>query len=342
MGVGVYLMIFVVSLAIAWFTILFSAHKGFFLDDHDSSKPQRFHHATTPRAGGLAIFLASLAVVWLIPWGWAFMLASSLAFASGIVEDFKGTLTPKVRLFIQLSAALAGVWLVDALILDIGIDWILPWGLGLVFTLFAVVGAINSINIIDGFNGLASGVAMMVLFSLALAAHSVGDGEILCLSLSVLAATLGFFVLNFPKGKIFLGDGGAYFLGFVIVEIAIMLSQKHEEISPWFVLGVMIYPVYEVLFSVYRRRLVRGLSALHPDGIHLHSLLFKRKVKSNPKTSILVWMLTAPFIFLPLGYKGNEKWLILTILLFVVGYNWLYHALVNFKVRQKRRAKKRA
>ena len=324
---GIALASFLISLLTSIFVIMFSKRNGFFIDSHESDKPQCTHDSPTPRAGGLGIFFASCLVIIYALLGWKFIFASLLAFASGIIEDFKGTLSPKLRLFIQLSAAIAGIVLFDALILDVGIS--LPFGIGLFFTLFAVVGATNAMNIIDGFNGLASGIALMVLGALAFVAHSVGDSELLTLCLVIFSATLGFFALNFPKGRIFLGDGGAYFLGFAIVQIAILLSQRHAEVSPWFVLAIMIYPVYEVLFSIYRRRF-RGFSALYPDGLHLHSLIFKRLTRSNPKTSLFLWIFSAPFIIAPLFYPSDTLLLIITVFLFIVAYHLFYMRLVRF------------
>ncbi|MDR2081083.1 MAG: undecaprenyl/decaprenyl-phosphate alpha-N-acetylglucosaminyl 1-phosphate transferase [Campylobacteraceae bacterium] len=252
--------------------------------------------------------------------------------AAGLIEDFRGTLSPKKRLLIQSLSAVAGMVLFNAMIFDVGISWQFPIVVSMLFTMFAVVGSINAVNIIDGFNGLASGICIMVLTSLCLCAYMVGDTQILYVSLIVLGAAVGFFVLNFPKGKIFLGDGGAYFLGFCIVEIAILLSQRHEQVSSWFVLCIMIYPVYEVLFSAYRRKR-KGLSPLHPDKMHLHTVIFRKITKSNYKTSVLVWLLAAPFVFIPLLYMWHTKLLAATVLMFILLYNLIYFRLVKLRRR---------
>jgi UDP-N-acetylmuramyl pentapeptide phosphotransferase/UDP-N-acetylglucosamine-1-phosphate transferase len=249
-----------------------------------------------------------------------------------LVEDLKETLSPKKRLFMQSLSAVFGMILFNSYIVDIGISWQLPLVISIFFTIFAVAGSINAVNIIDGFNGLASGIAIMVLTSLSICAYMVGDTEILYVSSVILGACLGFFVLNFPKGKIFLGDGGAYFLGFCIVEIAILLSQRHEQVSSWFVLCIMIYPVYEVLFSAYRRK-KKGLSPLYPDKMHLHTVIFRKITKNNYKTSVLMWIIAAPFIFIPLLYMWHTKLLAATVLLFIFFYNFIYFRLVRLRKR---------
>lgn len=311
---------------------------NFFLDSDKSNKPQRFHTKPTARAGGIGIFVSGTLAILISSFNWGFALAGFLAFLSGIIEDLKGTLSPKMRLGIHFLSALAGILLLNAVITDVGLDIKLPYALGFAFTIVAVIGSINSINIIDGFNGLAGGIAVMVLSSLACVAYMVGDLEVFQTALIIIAAILGFLFLNFPSGKIFLGDGGAYFLGFVIVELAIILSQRNADVSAWFVLCIMIYPVYEVLFSIYRRKVFKNLSPVAPDRTHLHSLLHKRKTRNNPKTSAWIWAFNLPFIFLPIFYHQNDKFLMLTILVFIVVYNLFYYALVNFKVRSKQKS----
>jgi UDP-N-acetylmuramyl pentapeptide phosphotransferase/UDP-N-acetylglucosamine-1-phosphate transferase len=252
------------------------------------------------------------------------LLAGFIAFAAGLLEDLRGTLSPKKRLLIQSLSAVAGMVLFNAMIVDVGISWQFPIVMSVLFTIFAVVGSINAVNIIDGFNGLASGICIMVLISLCMCAYMVGDTRILHISLIVLFAAVGFFVLNFPKGKIFLGDGGAYFLGFCIVEIAILLSQKHEQVSSWFVLCIMIYPVYEVLFSAYRRKR-KGLSPLHPDKMHLYTVIFRKITKNNCKTFMAI---SRAVYICP---TAATKLLAATVLLFILFYNFIYFGLVQLR-----------
>ena len=85
--------------------------------------------------------------------------------------------------------------------------------------------------------------------------------------MALFAATLGFFVFNFPTGKIFLGDGGAYYLGFMLSAISVLTIVRHPEVSAWFCLAVVIYPIWEVVFSIYRRRKLSGKKATEPDKL---------------------------------------------------------------------------
>ena len=188
--------------------------------------------------------------------------------------------------------------------------WVLSYyPVAYLFTIFAVLGVTNAYNIIDGFHGLSSMIGMMTLLALGLVSLEVQDSQIAFLSFSMLAATLGFFIFNFPKGLIFLGDGGAYLIGFWIAVLSVMICSNHQEISPWFALLVNAYPICETIFSIYRRKLQKRKNAGHPDGIHLHSRIFRRILKNkkqlndhdwfsaNAKTSPYLWILSAFTLF---------------------------------------------
>jgi UDP-N-acetylmuramyl pentapeptide phosphotransferase/UDP-N-acetylglucosamine-1-phosphate transferase len=118
-------------------------------------------------------------------------------------------------------------------------------------------------------------------------ALQVDDMFILITALMVAGATAGFLIWNYPVGLIFLGDGGAYFIGFMLGELALMLVMRNPEVSTWYAALLLIYPAFETIFSAYRRMFVRGKSPAVPDGIHLHSLIFRRlsgglSVKKKP------------------------------------------------------------
>ena len=209
-----------------------------------------------------------------------FLACALPAFGAGIAEDCTKTQSPRRRLFFTaVSAGLAGWW-VGAVITrtDIpGLDWVVAFPLGaLLVTMFVVAGVANAVNIIDGFNGLASMCVVIMLIGLAYVAFAVGDHLIASLALAGIGAVLGFFVWNFPAGLVFLGDGGAYFLGFYLAELAILLLHRNPGVSPMFPLLLCLYPVFETLFSIYRRKWLRGAPVGMPDAAHLHSLIYRR------------------------------------------------------------------
>ncbi len=162
-------------------------------------------------------------------------------------------------MFTCISAAL-GVWLLDAVLRrsDIpGVDHLIrmtPFAIGL--TLLCVTGLANAVNIIDGFNGLASMCVLLILLALGYVAFLVNDPLIMSVALLSAGAVLGFFVWNFPAGLIFLGDGGAYFLGFMVAELSVLLIARYAQVSPLFPLLESSYPIFETIFTMYRRCLI--------------------------------------------------------------------------------------
>jgi UDP-N-acetylmuramyl pentapeptide phosphotransferase/UDP-N-acetylglucosamine-1-phosphate transferase len=277
------------------------------------------------------------------------LLAAAVpAFAMGLVEDLTKAVSPRRRLAATaLSALLAGLS-VGGLITrtDVpGFDWLVSTALGsYAFTVFVVAGVANAINIIDGFNGLASMCVAIMLAGVAYVAFQVGDSTVMLLALAGLGAVLGFFLWNFPAGLIFLGDGGAYFLGFFVAEMGIVLLARNQAVSPLFPLLICIYPAFETLFSIYRRVVVRGRPPSMPDGIHLHSLVFKRlmrwavgssnhrdRTRRNSLTSPYLWVLCSLSVVPAVLFWDNTPALGGFLLAFVVVYVALYSRIVRFK-----------
>jgi len=202
----------------------------------------------------------------------------------------------------------------------------MPYWLGILFSTFAIVGMMNAVNIIDGFNGLASGVILLILLSFFIISYEQNNINILHIIITTVGATLAFFLLNFPKGKIFLGDGGAYMLGFIVAIIGIFLAAKYESISPWYVLAIFIYPVWEVVFSIIRKRSM-GLSPMQPDTYHLHMLIYRQVTKSNPWTSIFILVSVLPFMVLSTVFSNKSTTNIAIALTFIIFYSILYYIL---------------
>lgn len=352
----VFLIAFVVALCVTLLVVHFAKSHGHFSMDLDTSGPQKFHSHPVPRIGGLGIVCALLAAAATAAWAapdsshtFVLLLACGMpAFTAGLIEDFTKRVSPAKRLLATaVSAALAG-WLLDALIRksDIpGLDLLLAFSAGAVLvTVFAVAGIANSVNIIDGFNGLASMCVVLMLCSLAYVAFQVGDPVVGTLALAGVGAVLGFFIWNFPGGLIFLGDGGAYFLGFYVAEVAILLLVRNPSVSPLFPLLVCIYPVFETVFSIYRRRFLRQVPPSMPDGIHLHSLIYRRMLswavgnrsakaltRRNSMTSPYLWLLCMLSVIPAVLWWNNSTVMALFLLLFGLSYVALYWRIVRFK-----------
>lgn len=330
------------------------AHHRLF--DHDLSGPQKLHEAPVPRVGGIGIFAGTVFGALLLRWrdpavgGAALLLVACglPAFASGLIEDLTKTQSPRRRLFFTAVSAALAVAALDAVIERTaipGLDGIVAFPIGAALvTVFVVAGVANSLNIIDGLNGLASMCAVMILVSIGYVAFQVGDSTVVWLAVAGAGAVFGFFIWNFPLGLIFLGDGGAYFVGFYVSEVAILLLHRNPDVSPMFPLLVCLYPVFETVFSIYRRVMLRGRSAGEPDGIHLHSLVYRRVMRwavgpssarsltrRNSMTSPYLWMLCMTSIVPAMLFWDSTAVLAGFIVLFALTYVALYWRIVRFK-----------
>lgn len=306
-----------------------SSLNDFFIDCDKSDKPQMFHEAPTPRAGGIGIFLVNLFLIF-NPIGWKFLVASIPSFFAGLVDDFK-SLAPKVRLVFQLLSALLALYLLDFSIVTIGFGIQTPYLLGVAISILAIVGITNAMNIIDGFNGLSAGIATFVLISIASVSWVLQDMAIFEVAIINTAAILGFMLFNYPKGKIFLGDGGAFYIGFLLASLSLLFIYRNPQISIFYSLSILIYPIFEVLFSIYRKKVVRKTSPLEPDSFHFHMIIYKRVTKNNPATSRYIWIRVLPFMAIATIFYDNDFVQLGVIFCFCLFYVRLYKRLVKFK-----------
>lgn len=327
-------------------------HSAFSMDS--STGVQKFHTAPTPRIAGIALVVGVLA-------GYAFssqspaaaekrqilsaiLMAGMPAFIFGLLEDITKKVSIKTRLFATMASGLLG-WGITGVSLtsvDIwGVDWILGFtAISVLFTAFAVGGVANAINIIDGFNGLTAGVSLIMLTSFGLISREVGDIPMAYTCLIIGGAVLGFFLVNWPYGKIFLGDGGAYFLGFTLAWIAILLPERNPQVSPWSSLLICSYPIIEVAFSFFRKSLREGYHPSKPDGVHLHMLANKRwarkifksssKNLQNGLTSPFLWLYATPPCTAAVFFYTSTLICFLSIILCFLLYICMYSKLAYF------------
>lgn len=284
-GVGTVCIGFVASFLIGILLVLTKRwHGSLSLDFTDGI--QKFHTSPTPRIGGIPILLG-LVLVWgksapeikelLTP----ILLAGMPAFLFGIAEDLTKQVGVVQRLLATMASGFLAWWITDYSLsrLDIwGIDALMQYGfISVLVTSFAVGGVANAINIIDGFNGLSTLTCTSAFIGFAVIAYQVGDFNLTLVCLILAACVSGFFWINWPFGKMFLGDGGAYFVGFALAWIAVLLIERNQSVSAFSALLICILPITEVLFSIFRRR-VRKEHPGQPDRLHLHSMLHRRYI----------------------------------------------------------------
>jgi len=318
--------------------------------DWDTTGAQKFHTNIVPRIGGISIAISLISVSLFrvksepgVEIETLMLICSAPVFSIGLLEDLTKKISVRMRLAITAISAVLAIYILNIQItsLDIPfIDYIFSLPLvGSLLAVFAITGLANSYNIVDGFNGLASMVGIITLTAIAYVGLGVNDPLIIYLSLSMAASIFGFFVWNHPLGLIFLGDGGAYLIGFWIATLSVLLIHRHQEISPWFGLLINGYPVIETLFSIYRRKIHQNTAVGQPDGVHLHTLIYRRVLTPNFKKNLWANSMTSPYLWALtiagvtpaiIWYRSTSK-LAASCLVFFLFYVWLYKKIVNLK-----------
>jgi len=339
-----------VTFALSLFLVLTKHFHGRFTLD-SSEGVQKFHDLPTPRIGGIALAFGYFAA-WFAMEGTTkglfgvIGLAGLPALAFGLAEDITKRVSVRVRLIATMASGL-----IFAIISGYTITSVEVWGvdamlaipiISLAFTSFAVAGVANSINLIDGFHGLASGTLVIILLAFALVGWRIGDDTFVILALTMSAVIFGFFLVNFPFGKLFLGDAGAYFAGYFVAIMAVMLPARNPEVSPWISLLILGYPVTETIVSIVRRVLAHGAHPGEPDSDHLHHIVHRSWAKfvasalriptaQNSITSVIMWVL--PLISLiSVNYCGFHSMSALSYLaVLVFCYLATYRAIIAWE-----------
>ena len=274
---------------------------------------QRSHVGSTPRIGGLAILVGCI-YAWYASDNFSssylgyIILSGIPVLLLGLLDDLYFKVRPVYRLLGASVSSILAIFLLETWLNRIDIYLVdqlfLITPFAILFTIFATTGVAHAFNLIDGLNGLSLGVSLSTTFFLTVVAWITADALVVLLCLVFFLSTLGLFLLNFPWGKIFLGDGGAYFQGHCLSWIAIILIFRNPEITAWSILLIFFWPVVETVFSIYRR-LNKKKSASIADREHFHQLVFDKikKLKffrnySNFANSFSTFLIL-PFFIIP-------------------------------------------
>ena len=282
------------------------------------------HKVEVPRIGGYAIYISSLIgmVIFLKtdPQINAILIASFLVFFIGLFDDVHD-LSPKTKLIVELIAALIVILYGDMYLKGFDFlpaNWppILPGAI----TVLWIVGITNAINLIDGLDGLSSGISIIVLFTISITSLTSGRTDIASLSLVLAGAIMGFLFYNFHPAKIFLGDCGALYIGFMISVISLL--GFGYNVSTFFTLGapivVLMVPIMDTLIAIIRRK-VHHKKFSEADKAHLHhNLMFKLKL-GHRKSVIVLYGITflfslTSYIYLYDSLLGTIMFIILMLI----------------------------
>jgi UDP-N-acetylmuramyl pentapeptide phosphotransferase/UDP-N-acetylglucosamine-1-phosphate transferase len=286
MDLGKIFIIFILSVLFFYLII----NKNFFLReiylDKDFFKPQSFHKTPTSRIGGAIIIIFSIFYLFFFEeknnFFYSIILLGILFFTIGFFDDLKFKVKPEIRLLLMLALSFTIIYFLEIKINYTQIkllDDIINYNKisQTLFICFCLLFIVNGSNFIDGFNGLLITHYLIILLILFFLIYKLDDFNYLknYILFSILIG-FSFLIFNFPNGKIFLGDGGAYFLGTNLSLIIIEVNKLSllTKFSPFLFACLLFYIFFEVFFSFFRKIFFRKKSPLQPDSEHLHMLLF--------------------------------------------------------------------
>ena len=320
------------------------------------SAKQSSHNNPTSRVGGLAAVTALIIGVCLIDDQLVFfiVLSSVPVLVAGGLEDLGYNIKPIYRFYSGLVSGFIAIYLTGLWLDDVDFNILAPIlalpSIAICFTAFASAGISNSINLIDGVNGLASGVIVIIGLALCIVSFSVREIGLGIFCIILIGSILGFFIWNFPKGLVFLGDAGAYSYGHFLVWVAIALITKHPEISAWAIFCLFFWPIMDTLVAIFRRCLKRN-SINQADNMHFHQLVRRVLViysggrisqkSANPLSTIIILPFCISIALLGVLFLESHFFSVLTIIfstfLFVGSYYLLIfsHRSRSFKKFKK-------
>lgn len=319
----------------------------------DYQDERKVHSKTMPRLGGLAIYFSFLLGYILFDVGAllpneqmtsfmnAYLCASSVMVLLGVLDDIF-QLSAGMKALAQLLTAIflvsAGGFVIDQIFLPL-LPPIQLGAFGFLFTIAWIVGVTNSINLIDGLDGLSSGITSISFLTVALIALWQGESLIALLSFILLGSTLGFLVHNFHPAKIFMGDTGSLFLGFSVAILSMMGYKYIAFVSFIVPLLMLSVPLFDTLWAICRR-LLKGQSPFQADRGHLHHRLLDRQY-GHVKTVLILYAISGSFALTALVYTIYSKHLGVLCFLVVLAVLEALFDLTGFKrCLAKRRAKR--
>lgn len=285
----------------------------------DMPNKRKVHKVPMPRLGGVAIFLAFLVGYMLFGGGSVRMLsiiiASFVIVLMGIFDDIN-PIKARYKLIVQIVAACITTFYGNIVLNDVsllGFHILFPTPINYIITVLIIISITNAMNFIDGLDGLASGISCIYFMTISIIAfilNSIGGLDVI-LSLIMLGSTLGFLVHNFPPAKIFMGDSGSQFLGFVIAVIS-LLGFKGTTITSLIIpLLILAVPIVDVALAILRR-MIKGQGIMKADKEHFHHQLLKMKF-SQRKTIIIIYAISMIFSAVSIFYVLGDTQIAIAI-----------------------------
>ncbi len=298
------------------------------------NKKQKVHLEDTPRLGGAVIFIIYFSFIILNLSERKFLLYLFISFLPlfliSIKEDLYQNTSISKRIFAMVLSCIIFFNLNKTNFPLIDMPLLYPLFSNnlflFIFFTFSSLVLINGFNLIDGMNGILGFTAISQLISLCYISYFITDYEIFNYSILFILSIIIFLLFNFPLGKIFIGDTGAYFYGFIISILTIEFFGRYENILSWNAILLLFYPSFEMLFSFIRKIFFEKKKPFEADDLHFHSIIFKSGVskKINPTVmNNLVLFILSPFWLSPLlviFFYNNLQLIIFSLILLTLLY----------------------
>lgn len=317
-----YLVAFTVALAVAYFITPQVKELAIKAGAIDAPDARKVHKVPIPRMGGLAIYcgfvLAVLSSMHISHEIVGLLLGGTMILAVGIIDDLK-QLPPKVKLLGQILSAVVLV------LFDIRIEWLTnPFGemiyvdmFSIPLTILWVVALTNTVNLIDGLDGLAAGVSTIASVTILLVALEQNFWTVAILTAALAGAALGFLQHNFNPAKIFMGDTGSMFLGYTLAAVSVLGTVKSAAtialVVPIVALGL---PIMDTAFAIIRRYM-SGRPIFKPDKGHLHHRLLAMGL-SQKQAVLLMYVISGCLGISAIALTEVSKVYAAIIILFIV------------------------
>ena len=316
--------------------------------DTDFQKPQAFHKEAIPRCGGVAAMISL--IIFFIIYYYIFkvilldyILLGIGLFTLGFLDDIKFEMNPNIRLILMIIFLSFGINFLSINIESVDLIFLEKWLINnifnVVFILLCFLFIINGANLIDGFNGLLGIHLLIINFILLILNFESGLTELILPIIALIIVLMIFLIFNFPKAKIFCGDGGAYLFGTLTAINIIKTNNLNPEITSFFFCGLLFYLFFEVFFSFFRKLCMKK-SPLKPDNRHLHMLIYKYLEnakffkENNFITSLIINSFYLALLIPTIIFKNHgfisRYWFFLTLIIYMIFY-WKFNNMTKIK-----------
>jgi UDP-GlcNAc:undecaprenyl-phosphate/decaprenyl-phosphate GlcNAc-1-phosphate transferase len=277
---------------------------------------RKIHECTTPKGGGIAMAfgVAVPVVLWTVPDPFvkAVLIGGGVVFLFGLIDDLRD-LRCEIKFAAQFIAALIAVFYGGVEIRELGLllpqDTLLPRAIAVPLTLFCIVGVTNAINLSDGLDGLAGGIALMSFCCIGYLGYLIGNLTVTLFSVAVVGAIFGFLRFNTFPATLFMGDAGSQFLGFTAACLALALTQGASPLSPLLPLLILGFPILDTV-AVMGERISAGQSPFKADTRHFHHRLLRLGLY-HTEAVMIIYVIQSGLVTAAFFLRFHSEWLIL-------------------------------